>query len=141
MSGEYSLIYKESCSLEEENILLEGVCAEARAQGMGKILPFSFFIKDENGKICGGVKGTSLYGSLYIDLLWVDRSLRNQGWGSKLMKEAERLGKERNCTFAVVHTMSWEALPFYQKLGYEVEFARKGYEKNSQMFVLRKSLT
>ena len=37
-------------------------------------------------------------------------------------------------------TMDWEALPFYQKLGYQIEYVREGYEKDSKMFVLRKTL-
>jgi hypothetical protein len=36
--------------------------------------------------------------------------------------------------------MDWEALPFYQKLGYEVEFTREGFQKNSKMYFLRKEL-
>ena len=37
--------------------------------------------------------------------------------------------ENRGCTFATVNTMDWEALPFYQKLGYEVECIRDGFEK------------
>ncbi len=58
----------------------------------------------------------------------------------QLMLEAEKIGKERNALFATVNTIDWEALPFYQKLGYDVEFTREGYEKKSKMFFLRKSL-
>jgi ribosomal protein S18 acetylase RimI-like enzyme len=42
--------------------------------------------------------------------------------------------------FVTLTTMDWEALPFYRKLGYEVEFVREGYEKNSKMYALRKNL-
>lgn len=56
------------------------------------------------------------------------------------MLEAEKIGRERLCTFAAVDTMDWEALPFYEKLGYSVEFVRKGFENESKMFMLRKNL-
>jgi len=41
---------------------------------------------------------------------------------------------------ATIHTMDWEALEFYKNLGYEVEFARVGYKKNSTMYILKKGL-
>ena len=56
------------------------------------------------------------------------------------MHEAEKAEKEHGALFATLNTMDWEALPFYQKLGYSIEFTREGYEKNSKMFMLRKSL-
>ena len=37
--------------------------------------------------------------------------------------------------------MDWEALAFYQKLGYEIEFERHGFAKNSIFYFLRKPLT
>jgi ribosomal protein S18 acetylase RimI-like enzyme len=75
-----------------------------------------------------------------VDSLWVDKTLRNQGWGTKLMQEAEKIGKEKGARFVTVNTMDWEALPFYQKLRYAIEFTREGYDKNSTMFMLRKVL-
>ncbi len=56
------------------------------------------------------------------------------------MKEAEKIGHQHGVRFATVNTMDWEALPFYEKLGYSVEFTREGYDKESKMFMLRKHL-
>jgi ribosomal protein S18 acetylase RimI-like enzyme len=39
-----------------------------------------------------------------------------------------------------VNTMDWEAKPFYESLGYTVEFERKGYDLNSIAYFLRKNL-
>jgi ribosomal protein S18 acetylase RimI-like enzyme len=58
----------------------------------------------------------------------------------KLIHAAEELALERKSTFMTVSTMDWEALPFYQKIGYEIEFVREGFEKDSKMFFLRKNL-
>lgn len=91
-------------------------------------------------QVFGGASGTLFYGSLYVDSLWIDKTLRHQGWGKKLMCEAEKIGKENDALFVTLNTMDWEALPFYQKLGYSIEFVREGYEKNSKMFMLRKTL-
>jgi ribosomal protein S18 acetylase RimI-like enzyme len=43
-----------------------------------------------------------------------------------------------NQTFSTVNTMDWEALDFYKKLGYEVEFERHGFLKDSIFYFLRK---
>lgn len=138
----YHLEHQKAISKEAETLLFEGISHEAfLTKGMSSLLPFGIFIKDKGENICGGATGSLFYGSLYIDMLWVDKSLRRKGWGAKLMHAAEKMGREHNCTFATLNTMDWEALPFYQKLGYEIEFTREGYEKKSKMFLLRKSLS
>ena len=141
MKEQYPISYQEHATTEEENILFEGVVqAAAAAKGMTRIRPFAFFIKDARKAILAGVKGVSLYGCLYVDMLWVAPHMRHNGLGSQLIDTCEKLGRERHCTFVSLTTMDWEALPFYQKLGYEIEFVREGYEKNSKMYLFRKSL-
>lgn len=137
----YHLEHHGSIPKEYEEVLYHGISEGAfHAKGLSPILPFSIFIKDQNGKIFGGASGTLFYGSLYVDSLWIDQTLRHQGWGTKLMDEAEKMGREHGALFVTLNTMDWEALPFYQKLGYFTEFIREGYEKNSKMFMLRKNL-
>ena len=114
-----TLCYKECASLDEVSVLREGVIQEAiKAKGMSRMRPFAFFLKNSKNSILGGIQGTTLYGCLYVNLLWVAPELRHKGWGSRLICECEKLGLERQCTFASLTTMDWEALPFYQKLGY-----------------------
>lgn len=126
---------------EYEEVLYHGISERAfQAKGLSPIRPFSIFIKDQKEQVLGGASGTLFYGSLYVDSLWVDETLRNQGWGKKLMYEAEKIGRAQGALFVTLNTMDWEALPFYQKLGYSIEFTRKGYEKDSKMFMLRKDL-
>ncbi len=124
-----------------EAVLLKGIQDHAKvAKGLQPLEPFAISINDEQEQIVGGVTGCSFYGCLHVDLLWVDPKLRNQGIGSKLMQEAQELGKTRHCLFTTVNTMDWEALPFYQKLGYKIEFSRSGFDKNSTFYMLRKTL-
>lgn len=80
------------------------------------------------------------YGSLYVDLLWVESSLRGQGVGRRLMVSVEALAHKHQCHFIAVNTMEWEALDFYLKLGFFVEFERQGFDKGSVMYFLRKDL-
>lgn len=101
---------------------------------------FAFFIRDEHNKIHGGCNGVNLYGALHIDQLWVSESLRGLGFGTQLMHAAERWGREHHCTLSTVNTMDWEALEFYKKFGYEIEFERRGFLKDSVFYFLRKNL-
>lgn len=137
----YHLEYHDAIPKEYEEVLYRGISEEAfHAKGLPPIRPFSIFIKDLKENTLGGASGTLFYGSLYVDSLWIEKALRHQGWGTKLMHEAEKLGRKHGASFVTLNTMDWEALPFYQKLGYSIEFTREGYEKGSKMFMLRKSL-
>jgi ribosomal protein S18 acetylase RimI-like enzyme len=137
----YTFEYQEEPLPEDEQILFEGICDEASVKRkMDRIKSFGIFIKDNEGKVLGGANGFTYYGCLYVDMLWLKEELRHRGMGKELMLIAEKIGRERLCAFATVNTMDWEALTFYQKLGYEIEFIREGYEKESKMYLLRKPL-
>lgn len=139
--SDYHFEYQEEPIQEDEQVLNDGISDEAALKkNMERIKPFRIFIKDAQGVVLGGASGTIFYGSLYVDMLWLKEELRHQGLGRKLMMEAEKIGRERQCTFVTLNTMDWEALSFYQKLGYEIEFVRKGYSNDSQMYMLRKEL-
>ena len=141
MKNSYRLEPHDSIPEEYEEILFHGISADAlEAKELPPIRPFSVFLKDREQNVLGGVTGVSFYGSLYVDMLWVDIALRRQGWGTKLMKEAEKIGRERGARFVTLNTMDWEARPFYENLGYSVEFTREGYDQLSKMFMLRKTL-
>lgn len=56
------------------------------------------------------------------------------------MKEAEKLAYDNHCNFIAVNTMDFEALDFYKKLGFVIEFERHGFDKNSTMYFLRKDV-
>jgi GNAT superfamily N-acetyltransferase len=118
----YRLEHHDTIPKEYEEVLYHGISEGAfQAKERSPIHPFSIFIKDHQENIIGGVYGILLYGSLYVDSLWVDKSLRYQG-GTKLIYEAENIGKKHGVSFVALNTMDWEALPFYQKLGYSIEF-------------------
>lgn len=137
----YKLSFETNPSQNDIQVLGEGIMAYAKQnKGQPSLEFFAFFIRDENNKILGGCNGNTLYGSLYIDQLWITESLRNKGYGAELINAAEQFGKDKGCTFATVNTMDWEALEFYKKMGYEIEFERHGYSKNSTFYFLRKSL-
>ncbi len=137
----YTLKKEINPSAEDVQVLGNGIMAYAtERKGHKPIEFFAFFVRDENGEIKGGCSCCTLYGCLYVDQLWLEKEFRGKGHGRELMLAAENLGREEGCSFAAVNTMDWEALGFYQKLGYEIEFERHGFLKESVFYFLRKSL-
>lgn len=135
----FTLSFEENPNPNDFEVLINGITDYAKQQkGFDALDFFAFFIRDESKTIVGGCSGATLYGGLHIDSLWVSEIIRNKGWGTKLINAALTYGKEKNCSFATVNTMDWEALGFYQKLGFRVEFKRTGFHKNSVFYFLRK---
>jgi ribosomal protein S18 acetylase RimI-like enzyme len=132
------LTFEKAPHPDDIQILGDSIMAYAKQQKELQPLDFfSFFIRDHENTILGGCNGCALYGCLYIDQLWVSDSLRQQGWGTKLTNAALNYGQELGCTFAAVNTFDWEALGFYQKMGFKIEFQRRGFHKNSVFYFLR----
>jgi GNAT superfamily N-acetyltransferase len=71
-------------------------------------------------RVVGGIIGNTWWGWLRIDELWIDETVRGQDWGTRLMQAAEAEAIRRGCHHVFLDTMSFQALPFYQKLGYIV---------------------
>lgn len=135
----YKINYEVNPTAHDMAILGSGISRYATQQRDHKpIEPFGFFVRDEKAQVLGGCNGNIGYGWMYVDQLWVHESLRNKGYGTKLMNAAEQLAKDKQCVAAAVNTMDWEALDFYKKLGYRVEFERHGLAKNSIYYFLRK---
>lgn len=136
---DYQIIYTSNPNPEDISFLGKSITDYAiEKKGHKPLEYFGFFIRDAQNNIQAGCNGAILYGCLHVDQLYVTKFLRKQGYGTKLMQAAEKLAKEHGCTFSTVNTMDWEALEFYQKLGYSIEFARQGYAKDSTFYFLRK---
>ncbi|PJD96249.1 MAG: GNAT family N-acetyltransferase [Legionella sp.] len=139
MTESVKIIYEKNPSSDEIQILTDGITQYAKLEkGQPPIESFAFFVCNEANQILGGCNGSIYYGCLYIDQLWIDESLRNKKIGTQLMQSAEKLGKEKGCLFSTVNTMDWEALGFYQRLGYEIEHQRFGYFSDSILFFMKK---
>jgi GNAT superfamily N-acetyltransferase len=98
------------------------------------------FIKDEHGSVHGGLIGSTYWGWLHVDILWIDEPLRGNGWGSNILRTAEEEAVRRECFHAHLDTMSFQALPFYQKHGYEVFGVLNDLPSGHQRYYLQKNL-
>ena len=139
--NEFPITFDPKPSLEDIGVLNTGLSAYAKEKkDLDPIEPFAFFVKDQKGQILAGCSGDIIYGCLYTGSLWVSESIRGKGVGTRLLKAAEQFALEKGCTMATINTMDWEALEFYQSLGYKVDLAREGYKNNSTFYFLKKEL-
>ena len=86
-------------------------------------IPYALSVRDEAGQIVGGLIGEQRMDWLYVDLLWVDDSQRKQGWGSKLLAEAEAHARTEGLTHIHLSTWQFQAPDFYRAQGFR-EFGR-----------------
>jgi GNAT superfamily N-acetyltransferase len=98
------------------------------------------FIRNKANEVVGGVIANSFGGWVYIALLWIDESLRNRGYGTRLMHLVETEAIQLGCQYAHVDTYSFEAKPFYERLGYELFATLEDYPKGYCKHFLKKRL-
>ncbi len=80
-------------------------------------------LRDEAGAVVGGVIGRLAGDSVYMEVVWTDDSVRGTGQGREMMLLAEAEAKRLGAREAWLYTMSFQAKPFYEKLGYS-QFAQ-----------------
>jgi len=76
-------------------------------------------LRDRRGRATGGLWGSTMFEWLQIHMLFVPEALRGRGIGSAIVAAAEREAVARGCRGANVDTFSFQAAPFYQRLGYQ----------------------
>jgi ribosomal protein S18 acetylase RimI-like enzyme len=95
---------------------------------------------EEHGSLKAGIQGYSHWGWLYVAHLWVEESKRGSGLGRELMKRAEGLAIERGCRKIWLDTFSFQALGFYESLGYRKFGELSDFPPGHTRFFLTKSL-
>ena len=84
---------------------------------------FVLKVEDENGEIIGGCIAEAYeyhWSRVLLEELWVDERYRHQGIGSMIIREVERIAREKDCRVVTLGTASYMARPFYEKHGYTV---------------------
>jgi len=84
---------------------------------------FVLKVENENGEIIGGCVAEAYeyhWARVLLEDLWVDERYRHHGIGSMILREVERIAREKNCRVVTLGTASYMARPFYEKHGYQV---------------------
>lgn len=123
------LSIRDNVTAEEKEELLTGL----RTYN-GQFLDLSIFsgdigvyVRDDKGVMLGGLIGVRKGDWLNIEYLWVSDAVRGSGVGSQLIKTAEDEARRKGCTHALVDTASFQARPFYEKQGYQLQLSLQDY--------------
>ncbi|MBV9388584.1 MAG: GNAT family N-acetyltransferase [Chroococcidiopsidaceae cyanobacterium CP_BM_ER_R8_30] len=100
----------------------------------------TLLLRNAMNTVVGGLMGSSYWGWLYVDMLWVKEEFRQQGCGHKLLATAEDEAVRRGCHSAYLDTFSFQALRFYQKRGYTVFGELPDFPVDCQRYFLYKRL-
>ena len=101
--------------------------------------PVAILIR-QDGVTTGGLSGRTGYGWLFVEYLVVPDALRGTGVGSRLMRTAEQIARDRGCSGIWLDTFSFQARGFYEKLGFAVFGTIDDYPPGHQRFFLSKRL-
>lgn len=102
--------------------------------------PLNIFVRDEDGRILGGILGHIWGGCLHITTLWLDEPLRKQGYGSRLLQAAEAEARQKTCRFVYLETFSFQAPDFYRKHGFLPVGQLNDYPEGHSHYIMWKPL-
>jgi GNAT superfamily N-acetyltransferase len=139
MSNTLEITLDTAPSSDDEQVVLDGLRAfNVAIIGDPHMRPVCVFVRNDQGDAIGGLIGHIKWRWLYVSKLWLPASLRGTGVGSRVMAIAESHAWSEGCLGAYLDTFEYQALPFYQKLGYEVFGTLEGFPPGYRQFYLKK---
>ncbi|MGB8507794.1 MAG: GNAT family N-acetyltransferase [Pyrinomonadaceae bacterium] len=140
--SDYEIVFEENPSSEDLQILESGIAQHAQSKtGKRIVRQVTFFVRDEKGRIVGGVHGNYANSRwLYVNSLWVSESVRGNGYGTRLMNRIEGEAIKGGCTNSYLDTFSYQAPEFYKKLGYRVFGELENFPPGHSRYFLGKQL-
>ena len=103
--------------------------------------PLHIFLRAQDQRVVGGLIGGTAWGWLYVDRLWLAADQRRQGYGTQLLAAAEEEARRRGCRHAHLDTLSFQALPFYERHGYSVWGVLEDLPPGHRRSFIKKELT
>ena len=141
MDEKYQVILEAEPQASDMHDLVKGLTAFNASRTNGDTPDYIVAtVKNSEGVLTGGLLGATYLGWLQIQVVWLDDAIRGQGFGTELMAMAEREALRRGCAQAFVETLSFQALPFYEKLGYEVFSRLPDFPPGGARYALIKKL-
>lgn len=135
----YQVTIEPNASAEDINFLNQKIRTFNYEKTGWQGIPLTIFLRDEQQQIVGGLRGWFYGGGLFVDVLYLDENLRGLDYGTQLMQLAEQEALKNNCIFINTDTYSFQALPFYQKLGFTI-FGELNYLPPIKRFFLKKAI-
>lgn len=120
MSGYLKVSIEDPAPHDAREITERLIAFNRKVAGRPDPQPFTVTLRDETGRLRGGIQTILHWDVVFIDTFWVDEDLRARKLGAQLIEAAEKEARLRGATIAYLDTFSWQARPFYEKQGYEV---------------------
>jgi GNAT superfamily N-acetyltransferase len=121
MQDEFTIALQTDLNAADMSVIIKGLTEYNASKADGEMPNYLVLtVRDQEGKVVGGVVGATYLGWLQIQAVWLPDALRGRGYGTKLMRLAEQEALRRNCPRVFLETLSFQALPFYEKLGYTI---------------------
>lgn len=98
------------------------------------------FVKDEQGVVKGGLIALCYWDCVFLDVLWVEETLRHQKLGGRLVKRFEELVKTKGLNLIHLDTFDFQAQKFYKKMGYEVFAVLDDCPKGHKRYYMKKKI-
>ncbi len=95
---------------------------------------------EQQGEMVAGLVGKTNWGWMYIEKLAVAPECRGKRFGEQLVRRAEKIAINRECFGSWLDTYSFQAVGFYQKLGYQPFGQLPQYPNKETRFFLYKHL-
>ena len=136
---ELSITLEETTDSETIRLVHNIIYHYNSAVGRSDYQPLTLLLKNAEGAVVGGLLGKTEWGWLCVGCLAIQDAWRNRGYGTKLLDMAEAEARARGCHDAFLDTFSFQARPFYERLGYAVFGVLESFTEHTRYF-LRKRL-
>ena len=114
---------------------------EQKQDDLWKALGSLRIVALEQDRFVGGVSCEINPTSLFISKIALHPHYRRQGIGRKLMQQVEKEARKRGVCLLELGTSDFQALDFYQKLGYQMVYQQPNFPKGHQTYTLVKLLS
>lgn len=104
------------------------------------VIPLNFTIKDQNEIVAGICGDVYIWNILYISVFFVEKTYRQQGFGSFLLNKLEEKAQKLGVELIHLDTFDFQAKDFYLQHGYEIFGVLEDCPKGHQRFYMKKVL-
>ncbi len=138
---DYNYSLSDNASADDRDAIERGLESyNERFIGADHYKPIYIVMRDDRGDVVGGMIGGTYWNWLYVRILWVRDDCRKQGAGTRLMQLAEEEARARGCKNVHLDTFDFQALGFYNRLGYTVWGRLEEFTPGYTRFFLKKQL-